>query len=53
MKKRSKEYNNIFYGLMTDKKATTTNLTSAQEIVPYILKLFPNTKSVEIGRAHV
>lgn len=46
MKKRSKEYNNIFYGLMTDKKATTTNLTSAQEIVPYILKLFPNTKSV-------
>lgn len=47
MKKNpGKEYDNEFYKLMTNQNFEANNLTSAQEMVPYILKLFPNAASV-------
>lgn len=44
--KMENEYNKTFYAQMTSTELKATNLTSAQEMVPYILKLFPNTTSV-------
>jgi Ribosomal protein L11 methylase len=42
---KSKIYNKTFYASMNETHQRS-NLTSAMEIVPYVLNIFPNTKSV-------
>lgn len=42
---KSKIYNKSFYASMNEIHQRS-NLTSAMEIVPYVLNIFPNTKSV-------
>lgn len=46
MEKLGNIYNHQFYSVMMDDNLAVTNQTSAQVIVPYILELFPSTKSV-------
>lgn len=46
------KYDSDFYNSMIEIKDKATNATSAREIVPYILELFPNTKTViDVGGA--
>lgn len=44
--KKKKAYNESFYNEMKKNSSEATNKSSAELIVPYILQLFPNTRSI-------
>jgi len=47
-----REYNTKFYKRMNDSTITASSYSSAKEIVPYVLELLPDTKSViDLGGA--